>query len=35
MYFNMLGAGHDLEGRFGDLGCYAEVAAGEFLARPN
>jgi hypothetical protein len=30
--FNVVLAGRDLEGGFGDLGCYAEVAAGEFLA---
>jgi hypothetical protein len=31
MYFDVLRAGLDLEGRFWDLGCYAEIAASEFL----
>jgi hypothetical protein len=33
VHSDMLGARPDLEGRLGDLGRYAEVAASEFLYR--
>jgi hypothetical protein len=35
MHFDVLRAGLDLKGRFWDLGCYAEIAAGEFLRIRN